>query len=88
MDQQGLDVGVTTAATHVGNTEERAGLIADIAAVVIELGLVLENRLRVNLLIITTVALARVDEEIVHREGVHFLGRRNKIHRRIGAGAN
>ena len=88
MEKERLNLGITTAAAHIGHSQEGASLRTNIAAVVVELGLVLEHRLGINLLVVRAEALAGIHEKLLGRQRIHIARVRHEVRRRIGAGAD
>jgi hypothetical protein len=77
MEEKSLNLGIAASATHIGDTQERAGLRTNIAAIVIELGLILQHRLGINIVIIRAESLAGIDEKLLCSNRVHFAGIRD-----------
>ena len=72
LEENRLHIRVATATTHVRDSHERTSLRADQAPVILKLGLILKNRLGVDLRIVSAEALARIDDQILNRERVHL----------------
>jgi hypothetical protein len=71
MLEEALHIRVTTPAGHKGNGEEGAGLLTDVTAVALELGLVTEERIGINGSIIEPIALAGIHKLIVNSNRIH-----------------
>jgi hypothetical protein len=83
-----LYIRIATASAHVRNTEEGTSLRTDIAAIVLELGLIAEHGIHVNLLIVVSVTLLRIDQQLLCTERIHLTGIGDQIGCHVGTRAN
>ncbi len=71
MLEEALHIRVAATAGHVGDREERTGLLTDVTAVALELGLVAKERVGVNGGIVEPIALTGIHKLIVNGKGIH-----------------
>ena len=79
VQQVALHIRITTTPTHKRNGEEGACLCTNVAAVDLEARLVLQNALGIDVTIIGTETLARLDHHAIHRQRIDLLVQRNKV---------
>ena len=81
--EQSLHLRITTTTTHKGHTQEWAGLLASATALAQEARLVAQNAVSIDILVVQTVTLARVNNQTLHSQRIHLARVRNEISGRI-----